>query len=93
MSIKKFLSKYENLAKELVRCGSCTNIILHSGGKYEIVQVEKEESVICETCKRNNRNVELVTRITSSADTNHNVFQIPISQLNINVEPEPELEE
>ncbi len=91
--LKEFCSKYEELAKELVRCGSCTNILLHSGGEYEIVQVEnsngKEESVICETCKKHNRSVEMVTRVS---EDNH-IFQIPISQLDINITEEESLEE
>jgi hypothetical protein len=86
MTLKKFLSKYEDLAKELIRCGSCTNILLHCGGeeKYQIVKIggkgknNEEESILCETCQRNNRNIELVTRV-SSEDNNH-IFQIPISQ-------------
>ena len=87
MGLKKFLAKYEDLAKELIRCGSCTNILLHSGGKYEIVKIGKEqegeEGVLCETCIKNKRNIELVTRI--SEDGNH-VFQIPIAQLNLESE-------
>jgi hypothetical protein len=80
-SLKEFCSKYKELANELVRCGSCTNILLHSGDKYEIVTIgQEEESVLCETCKQNKRNVEMVTRV--SEDNNH-VFQIPVSQLNI----------
>jgi hypothetical protein len=86
MSLKKFLAKYEVLAKELVRCGSCSNILLHSGNKYEIVSLldGKEEGLLCESCKRNNRNIELVTRVSSSAEDNNsnNIFQVPISQLN-----------
>lgn len=86
MSLKKFLAKYENLAKELVRYGSCSKILLHCGDKYKIVKIggksnnNNEESILCETCQRNNRNIELVTRV-SSEDNNH-IFQIPISQLN-----------
>jgi hypothetical protein len=88
MSLKKFLSKYEVLAKELVRCGSCSNILLHCGDKYEIVKIgivgtkKDEEGLLCETCKRNNRNIELVTKVS---DDGNNIFQVPISQLNNNI--------
>ena len=62
MTLKKFLSKYEDLAKELVRCGSCGNSLIHCG-KYEIVSLlnGKVESILCETCKKNGRKIELVT--------------------------------
>jgi hypothetical protein len=81
MGLKKFLDKYKDLAKELIRCGSCSNILLHCGTKYEIVKIGKnEEGVLCETCKQNNRNIDLVTRI--SEDEKH-VLQIPVSQLQL----------
>ena len=99
MGLKKFLAKYEDLAKELIRCGSCTNLLLHSGGKYEIIKIgkgkgqgqeEEEEGILCETCIKNKRNIELVTRI--SEDGNH-VFQIPIAQLNLESELKEESKE
>jgi hypothetical protein len=81
MTIKKLISKYEDLAKELIRCGSCSNILLHCSEKYTIVKIgDNEESVLCETCQENNRNIELVTKI--SDDGNH-IFQIPVSQLKL----------
>ena len=81
MTLKYFLNKYEDLAKELVRCGSCTNILLHSGTKYEIVKIgDNEEGILCETCKQNKRNIELVTKISDNGNINH-VLQIPKSQL------------
>src|SRR5687767_7934129 len=80
MGLRKFLTKYEDLAKELIRCGSCTNILLHCGTKYEIVKIGKnEESVLCETCQQNNRNVELVTKISEDENGNNHVLQIPVS--------------
>ena len=91
MGLKKLLAKYEDLAKELIRCSSCNNILAHSG-EYQIVKIgkeqgqeEEEEGILCETCIKNKRNIELVTRI--SEDNNH-VFQIPISQLNLESEKE-----
>ena len=79
-SIKHFLNKHEDLAKELVRCGSCSNSLVHCG-KYEIVKVNNyNEGILCETCKNNNRELVFVTRIS---DDNNHVFQVPISQLDI----------
>jgi hypothetical protein len=83
MTIKKFLSKYEDLAKELVRCGGCSNILLHCDEKYTIVKIgDNEEGVLCETSQQNNRNIELVTKILD--DNINHVFQIPVSQLDNN---------
>jgi hypothetical protein len=97
MTLKTFLDKYEDLAKELVRCGSCQNILLHSGEKYEIVKIGgqdgQEEGILCETCKRNKRNVEMVTRISTTEDNKNHVFQIPITQLNLQQEQEQEEEQ
>jgi hypothetical protein len=66
---------------------------LHSGGKYKIVKIGKgkkeKEGILCETCQRNKRNIELVTR-TSEDENNNHVYQISISQLNINVTEELE---
>jgi hypothetical protein len=101
MTLKTFLDKYPEFAKELIRCRSCLNILLHSGRKYEIVKIgsAKEEEILCETCKKNKRNIEFVTRISSSSEDNNHVFQVPISisQLeisttNIKEEKEKELE-
>jgi hypothetical protein len=82
LKLKEFCSKSSVLTNELVRCGSCGNSLLHCG-KYELVHVNNNkdnEGLLCETCKKNNRDLEMVTRI--SEDNNH-VFQVPISQLDI----------
>ena len=83
MSLKKFLEKYKDLAQELVKCGSCANILLHCGDKYEIVKITDTdyEGLLCETCKLHGRKIETVTTI--STDEN-NVFNVPLSQLDIN---------
>ena len=99
MSIRKFLNKYEDLAKELLRCGSCQNILLHSGNKYKIVKIGKtnEEGIICETCQQNNRNIELATRISDDddddGDINNHISQIPVSHISHNEELVVEEEE
>jgi hypothetical protein len=47
MILRYFLNKYEDLAKELIRCNCCTNILLHSGEKYEVVKIGlNEEGVL-----------------------------------------------
>ena len=90
MTLKKFLSKYEDLANELIRCGSWTNILLHCGEKYTIVKTgdNNEEGILCETCQQNNRNIELVTKISLDDGGNNHIFQIPISQLDRKKEAE-----
>jgi hypothetical protein len=83
MTLKSFLNKYEDLTKELIRCNGCTIILLHSGEKYEIVKIGlNEEGILCETCQRNKRNVESVTRIK---DNDKQIFQVPISAVVQNI--------
>jgi hypothetical protein len=103
--LQEFISKSEGQANELIRCGSCQNILLYCG-KYEIVQVgegeEKEEGVLCETCRTNNRKLEIVTIISSAAidaddedNNHHNIYQIPLSLLGLELlfEKAEEIEE
>ncbi|HET9805837.1 MAG TPA: hypothetical protein VFP49_02895 [Nitrososphaeraceae archaeon] len=96
--LQEFISKSEGQANELIRCGSCQNILLHCG-KYEIVQVgegeEKEEGILCEICRTNNRKLEIVIIISSPAaavidtatddenNNHHNIYQIPLSQVGL----------
>ena len=93
--LQEFCSKFKDLANELVRCGSCQNILLHCG-EYEIVKIEKydEEGVLCETCRKNNRTLEIVTIISPAAidadagedddeNNHHSIYQIPLSQLGL----------
>ena len=93
--LQEFCSKSKELANELVKCGSCQNILLHCG-EYEIVKIEKydEEGILCETCKKNNRKLEIVTIISPAAidvdakddDKNnqqHSIYQIPLSQVGL----------
>lgn len=94
--LEEFCSKYTREANEKVRCGSCQNILLHCG-YYEIVKVEKydEEGILCETCKKNGREIEIVTIIISSSslssyspsslssEDDNIIYQIPLSQLGI----------
>lgn len=91
--LQEFISKSGGQANELIRCGSCQNILLYCG-KYEIVQVgggeEKEEGVLCETCRTNNRKLEIVTIISPAAidsddedNNHHNIYQIPLSLLGL----------
>lgn len=94
--LEEFCSKYTREANEKVRCGSCQNILLYCG-YYEIVKVEKydEEGILCETCKKNGREIEIVTIIISSSSLSSSsssslsseddniIYQIPLSQLGI----------
>ena len=93
--LEEFCSKYTREANEKVRCGSCQNILLYCG-YYEIVKVEKydEEGILCETCKKNGREIEIVTIIISSSlsssspsflssEDDNIIYQIPLSQLGI----------
>jgi hypothetical protein len=76
MTLRYFLSKYNDLAHEL-RCNSCSNSLVHCG-EYEIVKVGlNEEGILCETCKIHKRNIESVTRISKNNDKQ--IFQVPIS--------------
>jgi hypothetical protein len=103
--LQEFCSKSKELANELVRCGSCQNILLHCG-EYEIVKIEKydEEGILCETCKKNNRKLEIVTIIFPAAidadaedddENNYSIYQIPLSQLGLELllEKAEEIEE
>lgn len=92
--LQEFCSKSKELANELIKCGSCQNILLHCG-EYEIVKIEKydEEGILCETCKKNNRKLEIVTIISPAAidsdakddnkNSQHSIYQIPLSQLGL----------
>ena len=102
--LQEFISKSEEQANELIRCGSCQNILLYCG-KYEIVQVgeeEKEEGILCETCRTNNRKLEIVTIISPTAidaddedNNHHDIYQIPLSLLGLQLlfEKAEEIEE
>jgi hypothetical protein len=107
--LQEFISKSEGQANELIRCGSCQNILLYCG-KYEIIQVgegeEKEEGILCETCRANNRKLEIITIISPAAiddddddddddDNRHIIYQIPLSLLGLELlfEKAEEIEE
>jgi hypothetical protein len=103
--LQEFISKSEGQANELIRCGSCQNILLYCG-KYEIVKVgegeEKEEGILCEICRTNNRKLEIVTIISPAAidaddedNNHHNIYQIPLSLLGLELlfEKAEEIEE
>ena len=64
VSLKEYCSK-SKLANEIVRCGFCSNSLVHCG-KYEIVQFGQEkEGLLCETCKKNGRALEMITRLNN----------------------------
>jgi hypothetical protein len=102
--LQEFISKSEGHANELIRYGACQNILLYCG-KYEIVQVgegEEKEGILCETCRTNNRKLEIVTIISPAAidaddedNNHHDIYQIPLSLLGLQLlfEKAEEIEE